>query len=120
VEHWATACRELDIGAQRLETMQTVRGHHLYDETAAPSEQQGHTLRFTRDRRHPSARIVDLVAPTAVRPRRAATSSLTAAPKYGADNRTVLADAGYSPDEIDALMRAGVVGREWSEDYLPD
>jgi crotonobetainyl-CoA:carnitine CoA-transferase CaiB-like acyl-CoA transferase len=120
VEHWLTMCRRLDIGAQRLETMTAVREANLADESATPVELGGRTLLFTRNRRHPSGRVVDLVAPTAVRPRRAAIAFPAPAPKYGADGGAILADAGYSPEEIEALVRSGVVGREWSDDYLPD
>lgn len=120
VAYWTMVCQRLDVGAQRLETMHAVREGNLSDEAARPVELGGPTLRFTRDQRHPSGRIVSLVAPAAVRPRRAAISFPAPAPKYGADSGAILADAGYSPDEVGALMRAGVVGAAWSDDYLPD
>jgi crotonobetainyl-CoA:carnitine CoA-transferase CaiB-like acyl-CoA transferase len=120
VEHWLKVCRRLDIGAQRLETMTAVRDAHLVDESTTPVELAGRTILFTRNRCHPSGRIVDLVAPTAIRPRRAAISSPAPAPKYGVDSGAILADSGYSPEEIDALMLSGIVGRQWSDDYLPD
>jgi crotonobetainyl-CoA:carnitine CoA-transferase CaiB-like acyl-CoA transferase len=120
MEHWTSVFRELDIAVERLETMQTAREDHLEDETIAAREPHAQTLRFTRNHAHPSGRVVDLVAPAAIRPRRAVISSLTPAPKYGAHNRTILTDAGYSPDDVEALIRAGVVGRQWSDEYLPD
>jgi crotonobetainyl-CoA:carnitine CoA-transferase CaiB-like acyl-CoA transferase len=120
VEHWIAVCRRLDIGAQRLETMNAVREAAVVDEPAMPAKVAGRTLLFTRDRHHPSGRVVDLVAPTAVRPRRAAISCPRPAPKYGADTDAVLAELGYSPEEIAALVRSGVVSRQWSDDYLPD
>jgi crotonobetainyl-CoA:carnitine CoA-transferase CaiB-like acyl-CoA transferase len=40
----------------------------------------------------------------------ASRASLTPAPAVGADSREVLADHGFSPSEIDALIGAGVVG----------
>jgi crotonobetainyl-CoA:carnitine CoA-transferase CaiB-like acyl-CoA transferase len=120
VDYWTAACRELDIAAQRLVTMQAAREDSLEDEVPASFEVHGPTVRFTRHSSHPSGGVVDLVAPTAIRPRRAVISLPAPASKYGADSRVILADHGYSPDEVDALMRAGVVGRQWSEDYLPD
>jgi crotonobetainyl-CoA:carnitine CoA-transferase CaiB-like acyl-CoA transferase len=120
VEQWLTVCRRLDIGAQRLDTMTAVREANLADESTTPVELAGRTILFTRNRCHPSGRIVDLVAPTAIRPRRAAISCPAPAPKYGVDSGAILADAGYSAEELDALMRSGVVGRQWSDDYLPD
>jgi len=38
-----------------------------------------------------------------------ATRALAFPPKYGADTRRVLAQAGYAPAEIDALAAAGIV-----------
>jgi crotonobetainyl-CoA:carnitine CoA-transferase CaiB-like acyl-CoA transferase len=120
VDHWTTARRTLDIAAHRLATMRGVRESDLTEETSTSLQPNGQTLRFTRNRSHPSGRVVDLVAPTAIRPRRAPITFPAPAPKYGADNRTILADTGYSPDQIEALMHAGVVGRQWSDNYLPD
>jgi crotonobetainyl-CoA:carnitine CoA-transferase CaiB-like acyl-CoA transferase len=120
VDEWIAACAQLNIAAQRLETMTAVREANLADECATPVDLGGRTLRFTRNRCHPSGRVVDLAAPAAVRPRRAAISLPAPAPKYGADSDAILAEAGYSPEEIDALVVSGVVARAWSDDYLPD
>ena len=120
VDEWTSTCRRLDIGAQRLETMSAVREANLADESVTPVELDGRTLMFTRNRSHPSGRVVDLAAPTAVRPRRALISCPAPAPKYGADSRAILAGAGYGPEETDALIRAGVVACRWSDDYLPE
>jgi crotonobetainyl-CoA:carnitine CoA-transferase CaiB-like acyl-CoA transferase len=116
VGEWVSACRRLDIGAQRLETMAAVRRANLADE---PMDHNGRTLVFTQDRAHPAGRVVELAAPAAVRSRRARTSFPTPAPKYGADTRAILAAAGYAPAEIEAMIRAGVVADGWSDDYLP-
>jgi crotonobetainyl-CoA:carnitine CoA-transferase CaiB-like acyl-CoA transferase len=119
VDAWVAACRRHDIGAQRLETMAAVREANLADESAIPG-QKGRTLVFTRYPSHPCGRVVDLVAPTAVRPRRAAISNPAPAPRYGADNRAILAAAGYTPEQTAALIRAGAVAPRWSDDYLPE
>jgi crotonobetainyl-CoA:carnitine CoA-transferase CaiB-like acyl-CoA transferase len=40
--------------------------------------------------------------------------------KYGSDSRVLLAEIGYSAEEIDNLIHQGVVSESWSEDYLPE
>ena len=43
------------------------------------------------------------------------------APQFDADSREVLADLGYSDEDIERLIEAGVVAESWRNktDYLP-
>ena len=69
---------------------------------------------------YPLGRPVDLVAPNAIRPRRASIRVPGHAPKYGAQSRKILSELGYAAEEIDALIAEGVVAESWSEAYLPE
>ncbi|MBK1870190.1 CoA transferase [Aestuariivirga sp. YIM B02566] len=78
------------------------------------------TYRAIRHDLHAMGRFVDLVAPNAVRPERAAITIPAATPKPGAQTRAVLARLGYSEAEIADLLAAGAAGESWSARYLPE
>ena len=99
--------------------MARVREAHLARESEGEPDLSDATFAFIRHDRHPLGRPVDLVAPNAIRPRRAGLTVPGPAPKYGAQSREILAEIGYGADEIDALIAEDVVAESWSEDYLP-
>jgi len=78
------------------------------------------TYHAIRHDRHPMGRWVDLVAPNAVRPDKAAVVIPGSAPKPGMDTRTVLLALGYSEPEIDAMILGGAAAEAWSTKYLPE
>jgi hypothetical protein len=73
-----------------------------------------------REENHPSGHIVDDVAPTGIRPQQMPVQALSPAPKFGAQTQELLAELGYAAEEIESLIRSGVAGESWSEQYLPD
>ncbi len=75
---------------------------------------------FQREEHHPSGYVVDDVAPTGIRPRNSLIQAPSPAPKFGAQTRELLAELGYSAEEIETLIRCGVASESWSDQYLPD
>jgi len=112
--------RARDIAIQPTDTMARVREIHLVREGQGEPDLSDATFAFVRHDRHALGRAVDLVAPNAIRPRRARITVPGHAPKYGAQSREILAELGYGADEIEALIAGGAVGESWSEDYLPE
>ena len=78
------------------------------------------TFRAIRHTRHPMGRWVDLVAPNAVRPAKAAITIPGPAPKYGAHTISVLERLGYAEVEIESLIRERHAGTSWADKYLPE
>ena len=120
VAHWTAAFRAADIGCHTLDKMHAVRDAHLVEESSGPVELNAGTFGFIRHDRHPSGRFVDLVAPNAIRPQRAAIAVPGPMPKPGADGRAILSGLGYSAGEIDAMIEEGVVSEKWCDKYLPE
>jgi crotonobetainyl-CoA:carnitine CoA-transferase CaiB-like acyl-CoA transferase len=118
--YWVAELRTRDIAIQPTDTMARVRESHLTRESEAEPDLSDATFAFVRHDRHRLGRPVDLVAPNAIRPRRARIAVPGHAPKYGAESREILADLGYGPAEIEALIAGGAVAESWSEDYLPE
>ncbi|MDA4847274.1 CoA transferase [Hoeflea poritis] len=120
VAHWIGQLRKADIGCHALDKMHAVRDAHLARESAGPADLKSGTFGFIRHDRHPSGRWVDLVAPNAIRPQRAAITVPGPMPKPGVDGHAILSGLGYSGDEIDAMIKEGVVARQWCDKYLPE
>jgi len=118
--YWVAELHPRGAAIQPTDTMARVRGAHLTRESETEPDLSDATFAFVRHDRHPLGRPVDLVAPNAIRPRRAGLTVPGHAPKYGTHSREILAALGYGAAEIDALIAAGVVAESWSEDYLPE
>jgi crotonobetainyl-CoA:carnitine CoA-transferase CaiB-like acyl-CoA transferase len=114
VGFWREQLRDLGVAVQPLNSLSGMRVASLAD-PAAPR-----TVRFVRDTAHPLGRAVEHIDPTAIRPMHATIVPVSAAPKYGADTRTVLRELGYTAQEIADLAAAQVISDSWSDDYLPD
>ena len=65
-------------------------------------------------------RWCDLVAPNAVRPRKARIQIPDPMPKYGAHTREILHELGYSADQVDDLIACQIASEGWSDNYLPE
>jgi crotonobetainyl-CoA:carnitine CoA-transferase CaiB-like acyl-CoA transferase len=104
----------------RLASLLETRDQACQLESAGPIDIDKATFRVVRHDRHPMGRWCDLVAPNAVRPKRAAITIPSPMPKYGAQTKEILMRLGYDAAEIEAMIESGAAGRSWSEKYLPE
>lgn len=111
---WVDVLGGIGVAAHQIGKLSATRDEGLAD-SASPTA----TIRFERYPNHPSGYQVDLVAPCAVRVRRAPLCNLAQAPRYGAHTREVLTALGHSRAEIDKLVGDGTAGEFWSAEYLP-
>lgn len=118
--HWAVAFSGGSAGIVQLGSLHATRDAALQIESEEPIDIRHATYRAVRHDRHPMGRWVDLVAPNAVRPECAPITVPGPASKYGANTREVLARAGYTADQIDALISSGAAATSWAKRYLPE
>jgi crotonobetainyl-CoA:carnitine CoA-transferase CaiB-like acyl-CoA transferase len=118
--HWASLLKGIDAGFAPLATLQALREDNLQIESEGSPDLCDATYSFVRHDQHPGGRSVDIVAPNAIRPQSSRITIPFPARKYGSDSRDLLAEFGYSADEIEDLIDQGVVAESWSEDYLPE
>jgi hypothetical protein len=104
----------------RLGSLSANRDANLHFESDGPADIRIATYRAIRHDRHPMGRWVDLVAPNAVRPNRAAITIPGHAPKPGAQTRAILSRIGLTEAEIAAMIDAGIAATGWSAKYLPE
>ncbi|RZN07881.1 hypothetical protein CWO91_25245 [Bradyrhizobium genosp. SA-3] len=110
--------RAQGVAAQRLESVDRVRARFMAMDDGGRGSADT-TLIFERDEHHPSGHPIELIGRCAVRSARAVITAPTAAPKPGADTRSVLAELGYADQEIRNMLEVREISDSWSEEYLP-
>lgn len=120
VAHWAGAFVGTSVGVVPLGSLLRTRDEGLQMESDGEIDLKTATYRAIRHDRHPMGRWVDLTAPNAVRPGRAAIAIPGTAPKYGQDTRAVLSRIGFAEAEIQDMIDRGAAADGWSEKYLPE
>lgn len=119
LNYWVTKLLDADIGVTVMGSLADLREKYISLSEMEPHARGG-TYQFTRYEQHPSGHRVDLVAPAAIRPKYAELTIPAPAEKYGKDTRQILAQLGFSDQEIQNMLNAGVVSESWGEQYLPD
>lgn len=119
-EHWMKALNQGSSAVIPLGSLHQTRDDALVLESRDDLKLFHGSFRTVRHDRHPMGRWVDLVAPNAVRPKRAEIVVPDAAPKYGAHSVQILKRLGYGAEEIENLLANGIVAECWSEKYLPE
>ena len=120
IAYWQAQIADGSAGIVPLGSLSANRDTGLQSESDSPADIKQATYRAIRHDRHPMGRWVDLVAPNAVRPTRAAISIPGHAPKPGAQTRAILSRIGLTEAEISTLIEAGYAATGWSEKYLPE
>ena len=118
--HWERAFSGTSSAVVALGSLHATRDAALQSESQGGIDIRKATYRAVRHDRHPMGLWVDLVAPNAVRPRRAAVRIPSVMEKYGAGTRAVLAGLGYGPEEIERFIANGAAAESWSERFLPE
>lgn len=120
IAHWQARFAHGSASVVPLGSLSDNRDANLHHESTGPADIRTGTYRAIRHDRHPMGRWVDLVAPNAVRPDRAAITTPGHAPKPGAQTRAILSRIGLTEDEIAAMIDEGTAATGWSTKYLPE
>ena len=120
VAHWQARFAGSSTSVVPLGSLSVNRDANLHLESHGPADIRQATYRAIRHDRHPMGRWVDLVAPNAVRPDRAAITIPGHAPKPGAQTRAILSRVGLTEAEIATMIDEGTAATGWSDKYLPE
>nr|WP_256466584.1 CoA transferase [Bradyrhizobium sp. 23] len=118
VEAVCAHVRAIGVAAQKLENVERVRERYMAERDGG-SGSADTTLVFQRDDHHPSGHRVELIGRCALRFARAVIRAPTAAPKPGANSRSVLAELEYTEQETGNMLTAQEISESWSDEYLP-
>lgn len=120
VAHWTRRFAGSSIGVVALGSLHATREAGLQLESAGPVDISTATFRAIRHDLHPMGRWVDLVAPNAIRPKRAKITVPGPMQKYGASTREILTRLGYDTDTINSLFDKAIASEGWSDKFLPE
>jgi crotonobetainyl-CoA:carnitine CoA-transferase CaiB-like acyl-CoA transferase len=120
IAHWQARFADGSASVVPLGSLSENRDASLHLESDGPADIRNATYRAIRHDQHPMGRWVDLVAPNAVRPDRAAITIPGHAPKPGAQTRAILSRIGLTEVQIAAMLDAGTAAESWSDKYLPE
>lgn len=101
-------------------TLEETRQNSLQCESGGKIDISKATFRIVRHDLHPMGRWVDLVAPNAVRPENGKIVMPGPMPKYGADTLRIVSRLGYTEAQIQEMLDENVIGRRWSQKFLPE
>jgi crotonobetainyl-CoA:carnitine CoA-transferase CaiB-like acyl-CoA transferase len=114
--HWVAALRAEGFGAHEVLTLAELKQVGPAD--LAGLEARAADMACVR-RPHASGTEVETVAPRYVRSREVKLKLLPLPPLPGADTRATLLSLGLTPQEVDALVREGVVATDEQVQFLP-
>jgi len=117
---WQSAFAGTSSTVMPLGSLHQTRDESCVDENSGKIDLKHQTFRVIRHDEHPMGRWCDLVAPNAVRPRKARIQIPDPMPKYGAHTREILHELGYRADQVDDLIACQIASEGWSENYLPE
>ena len=117
---WQSKLNQGSTTVVPLASLQETRDAALQYESDGKIDVRLKTFRAIRHDRHPMGRWVDLVAPNAVRSQKAPIAIPGPMPKYGQHSEPIMQDWGYDEPSIKSLIESGIVGKEWSNRYLPE
>jgi crotonobetainyl-CoA:carnitine CoA-transferase CaiB-like acyl-CoA transferase len=120
IAHWQARLGGGSSSIVPLGSLSANRDANLHLESNGPADIRHATYRAIRHDRHPMGRWVDLVAPNAVRPERAAITIPGHAPKPGAQTQAILSQIGLTEAQITAMIDTGTAAMGWSDKYLPE
>ncbi|MEM7134802.1 MAG: CoA transferase [Chloroflexota bacterium] len=144
VSYWNEALRARDIGICDIASMSEVRAQNLFQDDSVSvvgrsteptnilggdksnikadfkTKLIGKTFAFNQYYHPELERVVDLCAPSAIRPHCTQIRLPSPASKYGHHTREILRELGYSLADIESLLVKQAVSESWSEQYLPD
>ncbi|MCV6576652.1 MAG: CoA transferase [Cohaesibacter sp.] len=120
IAHWCSLLEPADLAIQALNKMHQVRDDHLKAESEGDIDLDRATFSFIRHDDHPSGRLVDLVAPNAIRPRFASVTIPGPMPPPGAHSRELLKEFGRDDETIQTMMTKTILAERWCEKYLPE
>ncbi|MDJ0778739.1 MAG: CoA transferase [Gammaproteobacteria bacterium] len=120
LDYWQARLQQGSTVLMRLASLMETRDRARQCESEGDIDIAEATFRVIRHDRHPMGRWCDLVAPNAVRPRKAPIRIPGPMPKYGQHSREILRETGYDDDAIESMIAGRVVALQWSEKYLPE
>ncbi len=117
-DYWARVLQDADIAAAVPQSIEHLRETYSREADGTPGTELG-SFAFSIYPDHPSGHCITQVDHYSIRPAEATIRAFTPAERFGHSTRAVLADVGYSDQEIEQMIEQGIAGLGWGKEYLP-
>ncbi|GAA3697925.1 CoA transferase [Oceanisphaera sediminis] len=117
-DYWVNVLHAANIAAARPLSIEELRESYTREADGKVGTDKG-SYAFSVYDNHPSGHRVTQIDHYSIRPAEASVVALTPTEQFGHSTRSILADIGYSEEEIDTMLATRIAGEAWGHEYLP-
>ena len=115
---WMTRLHAADIAVAQPKSIETLRAENSRIADGTVGTDRG-SFAFSIYPDHPSGHQLTQIDHYAIRPQNAAIFAVSPTEAHGNSTKEVLADVGYSAEQIESMLARGIAGLGWGKTFLP-
>ena len=115
---WMTRLHAADIAVAQPQSIETLRAENSRIADGTVGTDRG-SFAFSIYPDHPSGHQLTQIDHYAIRPQNAAIFAVSPTEAHGHSTKEVLADVGYSAEQIESMLARGIAGLGWGKTFLP-
>ena len=115
---WMTRLQAADIAVAQPQSIETLRAENSRIADGTVGTDRG-SFAFSIYPDHPSGHQLTQIDHYAIRPQNAAIFAVSPTEAHGHSTKEVLADVGYSAEQIESMLARGIAGLGWGKTFLP-
>ena len=115
---WMTRLHAADIAVAQPQSIETLRAENSRIADGTVGTDRG-SFAFSIYPDHPSGHQLTQIDHYAIRPQNAAIFAVSPTEAHGNSTKEVLADVGYSAEQIESMLARGIAGLGWGKTFLP-
>ena len=115
---WMTRLHAADIAVAQPKSIETLRAENSRIADGTVGIDRG-SFAFSIYPDHPSGHQLTQIDHYAIRPQNAAIFAVSPTEAHGNSTKEVLADVGYSAEQIESMLARGIAGLGWGKTFLP-
>ena len=117
-EKWVQRLQLADIAVAQPQSIETLRDDNSRIADGTVGVERG-SFAFSVYPDHPSGHRLTQIDHYAIRPKNAHIKAITPTEAHGHSTCEILADVGYTTEQIDSMVARGIVGLGWGKTFLP-
>ncbi len=116
--YWAKVLRTANIAAAEPQAIEHLRELYSREADGTVGIDRG-SFAFSTFPDHPSGHVITQIDQYSIRPTESSITAFRPAERFGHSTREVLADMGYSAEEIESMIERKIAGEGWGKEFLP-
>ncbi|WP_461537030.1 CoA transferase [Spongorhabdus nitratireducens] len=116
--YWKSALDKVDVASAEPQAIENLRADNSRVADNKAGVDQG-SFAFSIYPDHPSGHCITQIDHYSIRPTEADIVAATPTERFGHSTREILAEAGYSEEEVQSMIDRGIAGLGWGKEFLP-